>query len=137
MPVEIVVQVDGKVWNARVSGEFIHPPRRVQVLVTDDRRRLRFDADGRSLRQLSRRLQHDYAVLHYAFVAHNTSDLTTRATRLANAVWPAAAGLAETNKGSPIEGAVAAVIQEGKIRTYDLGGQDSTLDMAKAIAAKL
>lgn len=34
-------------------------------------------------------------------------------------------------------GAVAAVIQEGKVRTYDMGGKDSTLDMAKAIAAKL
>jgi 3-isopropylmalate dehydrogenase len=33
--------------------------------------------------------------------------------------------------------AVAAVIQEGKVRTYDMGGKDSTLDMAKAIAAKL
>ena len=29
------------------------------------------------------------------------------------------------------------VIQEGKVRTYDLGGKGSTLDMAKAIAAKL
>ncbi|MCW5551905.1 MAG: hypothetical protein KIS67_07020 [Verrucomicrobiae bacterium] len=33
--------------------------------------------------------------------------------------------------------AAAAVIQGGKIRTYDMGGKDSTLDMAKAIAAKL
>ncbi len=32
---------------------------------------------------------------------------------------------------------MAAVIQEGKVRTYDMGGKDSTLDMAKAIAAKL
>jgi hypothetical protein len=29
------------------------------------------------------------------------------------------------------------VIQEGKVCTYDMGGKDSTLDMAKAIAAKL
>ena len=45
--------------------------------------------------------------------------------------------LGETSKGSALEGAVAAVIQEGKVRTYDMGGKDSTLDMAKAIAAKL
>ncbi|MCW5555359.1 MAG: hypothetical protein KIS67_24760 [Verrucomicrobiae bacterium] len=30
-----------------------------------------------------------------------------------------------------------AVIQEGKVRAYDMGGNDSTLDMAKAIAEKL
>jgi len=45
--------------------------------------------------------------------------------------------LGETGKGAALEGAVAAVIQEGKVRTYDMGGKDSTLDMAKAIAAKL
>lgn len=45
--------------------------------------------------------------------------------------------LGETSKGSALEGAVAAVINEGKVRTYDMGGKDSTLDMAKAIAAKL
>ena len=32
--------------------------------------------------------------------------------------------------------AVAEVIAEGKVRTYDMGGADSTLDMAKAIAEK-
>jgi len=26
------------------------------------------------------------------------------------------------------------VIKEGKVRTYDMGGKDSTLDVAKAIA---
>jgi len=45
--------------------------------------------------------------------------------------------LGETGKGSALEGGVAAVIQEGKVRTYDMGGKDSTLDMAKAIAARL
>ena len=34
-----------------------------------------------------------------------------------------------------LETAVARVIAEGKVRTYDMGGKDSTLDMAKAIAA--
>jgi len=45
--------------------------------------------------------------------------------------------LGEGDKAAQIEGAVAAVLAEGQVRTYDMGGADSTLDMAKAIAAKL
>ncbi len=45
--------------------------------------------------------------------------------------------LGETAKGAAIEQAVAAVIKEGAVRTYDMGGSASTLDMAKAVAAKL
>jgi isocitrate/isopropylmalate dehydrogenase len=45
--------------------------------------------------------------------------------------------LGETDKAAQIEGAVAAVLAEGNVRTYDIGGSDSTLDMARAIAAKL
>jgi 3-isopropylmalate dehydrogenase len=45
--------------------------------------------------------------------------------------------LGETGKAHALEAAVAAVIKEGKVRTYDMGGKDTTLDMAKAIAAKL
>lgn len=45
--------------------------------------------------------------------------------------------LGETDKGKRIENAVAAVIKEGKVRTYDMGGAHSTIDMAKAIAANL
>ena len=45
--------------------------------------------------------------------------------------------LGETAKGAAVENAVAAVIKEGKVRTYDMGGDDSTLDLARAIAAKL
>jgi isocitrate/isopropylmalate dehydrogenase len=45
--------------------------------------------------------------------------------------------LGETEKGTRLEKAVAAVIQEGKVRTYDMGGSSKTLDMAKAIAEKL
>jgi isocitrate/isopropylmalate dehydrogenase len=33
-----------------------------------------------------------------------------------------------------LESAIARVIAEGKVRTYDMGGKDSTLDVAKAIA---
>jgi 3-isopropylmalate dehydrogenase len=45
--------------------------------------------------------------------------------------------LGETETGARIEAATAAVIKEGKVRTYDMGGSSSTLEMAKAIAAKL
>jgi hypothetical protein len=33
-----------------------------------------------------------------------------------------------------LETAIARVIQEGKVHTYDMGGKDSALDVAKAIA---
>ncbi len=45
--------------------------------------------------------------------------------------------LGETDKAAQVEGAVAAVLAEGKVRTYDMGGNSSTLDMAHAIADKL
>ena len=45
--------------------------------------------------------------------------------------------LGETDKAAQLEGAVAAVIAEGQVRTYDMGGDSSTLDMARAIAEKL
>ena len=45
--------------------------------------------------------------------------------------------LGEAEKGTRLESAVAAVIKEGTVRTYDMGGSDSTLDMAHAIAEKL
>jgi isocitrate/isopropylmalate dehydrogenase len=45
--------------------------------------------------------------------------------------------LGETEKGARLEKAVAAVIAEGKVRTYDMGGSAKTLDMASAVAAHL
>ncbi|MEW5822510.1 MAG: isocitrate/isopropylmalate dehydrogenase family protein [Cyanobacteriota bacterium] len=45
--------------------------------------------------------------------------------------------LGETEKARVLEEAVADVIKEGKVRTYDMGGSDNTLDMAKAIADRL
>jgi isocitrate/isopropylmalate dehydrogenase len=45
--------------------------------------------------------------------------------------------LGEKDKAVALESAVAAVIAEGRVRTYDMGGSSSTIDMAKAIAAKL
>jgi isocitrate/isopropylmalate dehydrogenase len=45
--------------------------------------------------------------------------------------------LGETEKGTRLERATASVIKEGKIRTYDMGGSHSTMDIAEAIAAHL
>jgi 3-isopropylmalate dehydrogenase len=45
--------------------------------------------------------------------------------------------LGETEKGSRIEAAVAEVIREGKVRTYDMGGTATTIDMGKAIAERV
>lgn len=45
--------------------------------------------------------------------------------------------LGETGMADRLDQAVSAVIQQGKTRTYDMGGSDSTLDMASAIVEKL
>lgn len=42
--------------------------------------------------------------------------------------------LGEKERASRLEAAVARVIAEGKVKTYDMGGKDSTLDVAKEIA---
>ena len=45
--------------------------------------------------------------------------------------------LGETEMGAVLEKATAEVIKEGKVRTYDMGGSSTTLEMGEAIAAKL
>jgi 3-isopropylmalate dehydrogenase len=45
--------------------------------------------------------------------------------------------LGETGKAATLEGAIAEVIKEGQVRTYDMGGKSTTLDMGRAVAAKL
>jgi len=45
--------------------------------------------------------------------------------------------LGETEKGGRVERAVASVIKEGKVRTYDMGGNNSTMEVAEAIAGHL
>jgi 3-isopropylmalate dehydrogenase len=45
--------------------------------------------------------------------------------------------LGEKEMGQRLEAAVASVIREGKVRTYDMGGKASTLEMAAAVAAAL
>ena len=45
--------------------------------------------------------------------------------------------LGETEKGTRLEKATTEVIAEGKVRTYDMGGSATTLEMGEAIARKL
>jgi 3-isopropylmalate dehydrogenase len=45
--------------------------------------------------------------------------------------------LGETDKAARLEKATADVILEGKVRTYDMGGSATTLEIAEAIARKL
>jgi isocitrate/isopropylmalate dehydrogenase len=45
--------------------------------------------------------------------------------------------LGEEEDAKRLEGAIASVIKDGEVRTYDMGGSSTTLDMAKAVAVKL
>jgi 3-isopropylmalate dehydrogenase len=45
--------------------------------------------------------------------------------------------LGEQELGERLERAVAGVIAEGQVRTYDMGGSNTTLEMGEAVAAKL
>lgn len=45
--------------------------------------------------------------------------------------------LDEKTMAQRLEAAIAAVIQEGTVRTYDMGGTSTTLQMAEAVAARL
>jgi 3-isopropylmalate dehydrogenase len=45
--------------------------------------------------------------------------------------------LGEHERAGVLERAVAAVVAEGTVRTYDMGGSSSTLDMAQTIAGRL
>jgi isocitrate/isopropylmalate dehydrogenase len=45
--------------------------------------------------------------------------------------------LEENEMANALESAIAKVIRDGKVRTYDMGGAASTLDMAKAIAERI
>lgn len=45
--------------------------------------------------------------------------------------------LGEDEKAESLESAIAAVIAEGKVRTYDMGGSSSTMEMADAVAARI
>ncbi|MFZ5980437.1 MAG: isocitrate/isopropylmalate dehydrogenase family protein [Candidatus Zixiibacteriota bacterium] len=45
--------------------------------------------------------------------------------------------LGETTKASALDTAIAEVVKEGKIRTYDMGGSNTSLEVAKEVASKL
>ena len=45
--------------------------------------------------------------------------------------------LGETDMASRLENAIASVIEETKVRTYDMGGSNTTLEVAEEIARKL
>ncbi|HNT77739.1 MAG TPA: isocitrate/isopropylmalate dehydrogenase family protein [Anaerolineae bacterium] len=45
--------------------------------------------------------------------------------------------LGETAKAQALEVAIAAVIAEGQVRTYDMGGSATSLDVARAVAERL
>jgi isocitrate/isopropylmalate dehydrogenase len=45
--------------------------------------------------------------------------------------------LGEAGKARTVEEGVAAVIKEGKVRTYDMGGSSTSLDVGRAVAEKL
>jgi len=44
--------------------------------------------------------------------------------------------LGEKEKGSKLQNAIATVIKEGKVKTYDLGGNNTSLEVAEEIAKK-
>jgi len=45
--------------------------------------------------------------------------------------------LGETSPAQRLEAAIAGIIREGAVRTYDMGGHATSLDVARAIAARL
>jgi len=45
--------------------------------------------------------------------------------------------LGEEEMARRLEEAIAEVIKEGKVRTYDLGGDSTSLDVALEVASKL
>lgn len=45
--------------------------------------------------------------------------------------------LGESGQAARLEAAVAAVIEEGRVRTYDMGGDAKTLDLARAVTERL
>ena len=45
--------------------------------------------------------------------------------------------LGEKDKAESLQSAVAGVIEEGQVRTYDIGGNNTTMDIAEAVTCKL
>jgi len=45
--------------------------------------------------------------------------------------------LGEKEKAERLEDSISTVIKEGKVKTYDMGGSSSTLDVAREVAGKI
>ena len=45
--------------------------------------------------------------------------------------------LDEKEMAEALENAIAGVIEDGKVRTYDMGGDATTIEMAEAVAERL
>jgi isocitrate/isopropylmalate dehydrogenase len=45
--------------------------------------------------------------------------------------------LGETGKAQALEAAIAAVVREGRVRTYDMGGNHSTMEVAEAVVERI
>jgi 3-isopropylmalate dehydrogenase len=45
--------------------------------------------------------------------------------------------LGEKDEAARLEAAIAETIADGSVRTYDMGGSDSTLELARAVADRL
>ena len=45
--------------------------------------------------------------------------------------------LGETELAANLDGAMADVIKEGKVRTYDMGGTNTSLEVAEAVASRM
>ena len=45
--------------------------------------------------------------------------------------------IGEETMAEKLENAIATVIREGKVRTYDMGGSNTTLEVAEEVARKL
>jgi 3-isopropylmalate dehydrogenase len=45
--------------------------------------------------------------------------------------------LGEAEKAAALENAIAAVIADGRVRTYDMGGSNTATEVAEAVAGRL
>jgi 3-isopropylmalate dehydrogenase len=44
--------------------------------------------------------------------------------------------LGESDKAAALESAIAGVVKDGQVRTYDMGGNNTTLEVAQAVAER-
>ena len=73
-------------------------------------------------------VEHADEIARISHASHTSRSQSKEATVKLMLHW-----LNETEHATRLESAIARVIAEGKVRTYDMGGDASTLDVAKAI----